>query len=121
MKLGTVKLMNSVFYARHGVMDEEHRIGGRYEVDVALKVDFLQPATTDKLSDTVDYGAVYGLIREIVTQNSFYLIEKIAYLIATQITASFDLVYEAEVTIRKVNPPVGGTCDRAEAIFIAHK
>ncbi|PSQ81373.1 MAG: dihydroneopterin aldolase, partial [Bacteroidetes bacterium QS_1_65_9] len=26
--------MNAVFYGHHGVMQEEHRVGGRYEVDV---------------------------------------------------------------------------------------
>lgn len=121
MELGIVKLSNSVFYARHGVMDEEHRIGGRYEVDVTLKVDFEKPAQTDNLKDTADYGKVYALVREIVLQNSFYLIEKIAYLISHEILRQLPLVHQAKVTVRKVNPPVGGTCDKAEAIFSAKR
>ena len=27
--IATVRLVNAVFFARHGVMEEEHRIGGR--------------------------------------------------------------------------------------------
>ncbi|MBN8587407.1 MAG: dihydroneopterin aldolase [Rhodothermia bacterium] len=114
---GTVRLMNAVFYAHHGVMQEEHRIGGRYEVDVIMRLDFKQAAERDELNATVDYGAVYEVIRTLVTTNKFYLIERLAYLIGEAIMQQFTIVQSAEVTVRKVNPPVGGTCDKAEAVF----
>ena len=44
MAFSTVRLVNAVFYAHHGVMQEEHRIGGRYEVDVAMDLDFEEAA-----------------------------------------------------------------------------
>lgn len=109
--------MNAVFYAHHGVMQEEHRIGGRYEVDVIMRLDFKQAAERDELNATVDYGAVYEVIRTLVTTNKFYLIERLAYLIGEAIMQQFTIVKSAEVTVRKVNPPVGGTCDKAEAVF----
>lgn len=118
---GKVRLMNAVFYAHHGVMQEEHRIGGRYEVDVTMSIDFMQAARSDALADTVDYAEVYVVIKELVMKNKFYLIEKLAYLIATSILKSFAQVDDVEVTVRKVNPPVGGTCDRAEAMFTASR
>ncbi|MBL7977966.1 MAG: dihydroneopterin aldolase [Bacteroidetes Order II. Incertae sedis bacterium] len=114
---GMVRLMNAVFYAHHGVMQEEHRIGGRYEVDVIMRLDFQKAAETDELDATVDYGAVYEVIRELVTTNKFYLIERLAFLIGEAIMYKFSIVEAAEVTVRKVNPPVGGTCDKAEAVF----
>lgn len=112
---GTVRLVNAVFYARHGVMQEEHRVGGRFEVDVAMDLDFTEAARHDDLTRTVDYERVYGLVRELVTQNSFYLIERLAFLIAEGVLTTFPLVERVEVTVRKVNPPVGGPADRAEA------
>ena len=114
---GTVRLTNAVFYAHHGVMQEEHRIGGRYEVDVAMDLDFTKAGETDDLDATVDYGAVYAVIRELMVHHKFYLIERLAYLIGHEIMARFALVETAEVTVRKVNPPVGGTCDKAEAVY----
>lgn len=114
---GTVRLMNAVFYAHHGVMQEEHRIGGRYEVDVSMTLDFTQAAEQDDLSATVDYGAVYEVIRQLMTKNKFYLIERLAYLIGRETMHQFDIVEAVEVTVRKVNPPVGGNCDRAEVVF----
>lgn len=115
--MGTVRLVNAVFYAHHGVMQEEHRIGGRYEVDVAVELDFEAAAQHDDLSKTVDYEQVYTSVKSLVTQNNFYLIEKLAYLIAQKVGALYPGVDAIEVTVRKPNPPVGGPCDRAEAVY----
>nr|WP_243664118.1 dihydroneopterin aldolase [Rhodothermus marinus] len=54
---GIVRLVNAVFYAHHGVTQEEHRIGGRYEVDVAMELNVEEAARTDALEKTVDYEA----------------------------------------------------------------
>lgn len=117
MSIGTVRLINAVFYAHHGVMQEEHRIGGRYEVDVVTDVDFEAAALQDDLALTIDYEAVYKVVKKIITENHFYLIEKLAYLIANEVIDNYDVVLSVEVTVRKANPPVGGPCDRAEAVF----
>ena len=115
--LSTVRLVNAVFYAHHGVMQEEHRIGGRYEVDVSMDVDFTAAATGDDLRQTVDYERIYVLVRDILTNNNFYLIERLAYLIAHRVLDEFAMVERIEVAVRKPNPPVGGTADYAEAVY----
>ncbi len=117
MTVGTVRLRNAVFYAHHGVMQEEHRIGGRYEVDVAMDLDFEAAATEDDLSLTVDYEKVYGTVSRVVTGNRFFLIERLAYLIAREILEGSAHLRAVEVTVRKANPPVGGPCDCAEAVY----
>jgi dihydroneopterin aldolase len=115
--VGTVRLVNAVFYAHHGVMQEEHRIGGRYEVDVSAELDFEEAAIHDDLEQTVNYEEVYGYVRELITENNFYLIEKLAYRIAHRVAEAYPDVHAVEVTVRKPNPPVGGPCDRAEATY----
>lgn len=117
MPVGSVRLINAVFYAHHGVMQEEHRIGGRYEVDVVMDVNFEDAAEKDDLELTVDYEAIYQVVHKMVTQNQFYLIEKLAYLIALEVLGTYAIVSAVEVTVRKPNPPVGGPCDRAEAVY----
>ncbi|MFK7846394.1 MAG: dihydroneopterin aldolase [Rhodothermales bacterium] len=121
MAVGSVRLINAVFYAHHGVMQEEHRIGGRYEVDVKMDVNFKEAALTDSLDLTVDYEAIYKVVKKIVTKNKFYLIEKLAYLIANKILDTYKIVLAVEVTVRKPNPPVGGPCDRAETVYKAKR
>lgn len=117
MTVGTVRLRNAVFYAHHGVMQEEHRIGGRYEVDVAMDLDFEAAATHDDLARTVDYERVYATVSRVVTGNRFFLIERLAYLIAHEVLEGSGHLRAVEVTVRKANPPVGGPCDCAEAIY----
>ncbi len=115
--LATVRLVNAVFYAHHGVLQEEHRIGGRYEVDVAMDLDVDAAAEADDLRQTVDYERVYVLVRDVVTGNSSYLIERLAYRIAHAVLEAYAQVERVEVTVRKPNPPVGGPCDRAEVNY----
>ena len=114
---GTVRLVNAVFYGHHGVMQEEHRVGGRYEVDVSVGIDFEEAALHDDLTRTVNYEQVYDFVRKLVTENNFYLIEKLAYRIAQTVLDTYPDVEGVEVTVRKPNPPVGGPCDRAEATY----
>ena len=117
MPVGKVSLVNSVFYAHHGVMQEEHRIGGRYEVDISMDLNFEEAAATDDLARTVDYESVYSCVREMIVNNNFYLIERLAYLIAHEVLEQHPIVDTVEVTVRKPNPPVGGPCDHASAVY----
>ena len=114
---GRVRLVNAVFYGHHGVMQEEHKVGGRYEVDVGVELDFEEAALHDDLTRTVNYEKVYEFVQKLVTENNFFLIEKLAYRIAHQVLDTYPSVEGVEVTVRKPNPPVGGTCDRAEATY----
>lgn len=117
MSLSTVRLRNAVFYAHHGVRMEEQQVGGRYEVDIAMELELEDAAREDDLSRTVDYEQVYGLVQSIVTDNRFFLIERLAYLIAHRLLDAYEFVEQIEVTVRKPNPPLGGTCDCAEVVY----
>lgn len=117
MPIGTVRLRNAVFYAHHGVLQEEHRVGGRYEVDVAMDLNFEEAAATDDLARTVDYERVYQVVHDTLTRNKFFLIERLAYLIATRVLRDSEHLVAVEVRVRKANPPVGGPCDFAEAVY----
>lgn len=111
---GTVRLVNAVFYGHHGVMEEEHRLGGRYEVDVSAEMDVSDAVASDSLHDTVNYEAIYDLVKAQVTQHEYALIERLAGLIAQEVGAQYPKVDAVEVTVRKCGPPVGGLADRAE-------
>lgn len=119
--VGTVQLLGAVFYAHHGVMAEEHRLGGRYVVDVEMDLDFEQAAKEDDLTGTVDYERIYALVKNVVMGPTFYLIERLAYLIAEAVMDANPRVVATRVTVRKTNPPVGGQCDAATATFRADR
>ena len=112
-----VRLTNLVFYAHHGVLKEEHTIGGKYEVDAELSFDFTDAAQNDDITKTVDYGAVYRKIREALTLKKYVLIESVAYNIACELLQDFQILDRVSIKVRKRNPPVDGICDYAEADY----
>lgn len=84
-------------FAFHGVAEEERRLGGRFLLDIELKVDRFLAEETDALEDTVDYGRVAALAEAIVTGTSFRLLERLAGAVADGILAEVPV---AAVTVR---------------------
>ncbi|NUQ81935.1 MAG: dihydroneopterin aldolase [Bacteroidetes bacterium] len=110
----TIKLINCDFYAHHGVMQEEHRIGGRYQVDVEMTLDAEEAAMTDDITATVDYESVYSTLRHLILSQKKYLIEALAHQMAVELLGRFLKIHSVLIRVRKMNPPVGGVCDYAE-------
>lgn len=74
-------------FAFHGVAEEERRLGGRFLLDIELKMDRFAAEETDALEDTVDYGRVAALAEAIATGTSFRLLERLAGAVADGIMA----------------------------------
>lgn len=109
-----IRLRNAIFYAYHGVASDEQRIGGKFEVDVDLHVDFGNAADHDNLKQTVDYEQVYDCIRQIVLSKNFRLLESLASRIAKGILDAFAQVEKIVVRVRKPSAPVKGVVDYVE-------
>lgn len=103
--IGTIELLGILAVGRHGVLAEEQRRGQPFEVDVRLDLDLDPAALTDEILDTVDYGLLAEAVVRIVEFESFQLLERLADRIASICLASGD-VRSAEVTVRKLRPPV---------------
>lgn len=103
-----ISLKGMAFYGRHGVMEEEHALGQRFYVDVELALPLQKAAETDALADTVNYASVYGVVRQIMEQDRYALLERAAGEIITQVLARFPLVERVVVTIHKPSAPVPG-------------
>jgi len=108
-----------VFYAHHGVLKEEHTVGGKYEVDAELFFDFTGAAENDEITKTVDYGSVYKKIEAALTLRKYFLIEAVACVIARELLCDFEVLEKVTIRVRKRNPPINGICDYAEADYTA--
>lgn len=114
--MARIRLHNMTFYGFHGVSKAERETGRRFEVDCEIDVDITQAAKTDKLTDTVNYTAVYEMVEVIVQQNKFNLLETVAARIARCILDSFS-VRRVIVRVRKKIPPIPGNLDHIEVEF----
>jgi dihydroneopterin aldolase len=108
-----IRLVNMSFYGYHGVSAAEKETGRRFEVDCELTVDLAGPGKTDRLTDTIDYAAVFDLVADIVQNRSFSLLEGLAAKLATEILEMFPVI-EVTIRVRKLVPPINGNIDYIE-------
>ena len=109
-----IRIVNMTFYGHHGVEESERELGGRFAVDVELYLDLEPAGSTDDLTKTVDYKAVYKLVREMESARNYELVEALAHDVAESIIAQF-AVDEVVVRVRKQSVPLGGLIDYTEA------
>ncbi len=105
--VGIIKLNNIRVYAHHGCLTEEGKIGSDYRVDLKVKADLALSALSDELSDTVDYVHLNKIVKEEMAVRS-KLLEHVAQRILDRIFTDLKQVTKAEVSVAKVNPPLGG-------------
>ena len=110
--MGLVSLKGLEFFAYHGYYDEEQKVGNKYSVDVTVRADLKTAAVKDALSQTVNYEALYKIVKDNMQIRS-RLLEHIGYEIIQSVFNEFSQVQWVEVSIAKFNPPIGGVCTEA--------
>lgn len=105
--VGKVKVSNIRVYAYHGCLKEESIIGSDYRVDVEVTADLKKPSISDHLIDTVDYVHINYIVKEEMKIKS-KLLEHVGKRILDRIFKEIEIVTAAEITVSKINPPIGG-------------
>lgn len=114
MKLMSSKiyLRNVRFHAFHGVLPQEGIVGNDYLVNLVLDYDFSSAIETDDLQGTLNYAEVYQKVREAMAVPS-KLLEHVAGRIAHRLFSDFPEIQKLQLSITKVNPPMGADSDGA--------
>jgi len=105
--MGQIHLEDMEFYAFHGHFKEEQIVGSKFFVDLILETDMTIVAKTDNLSDAVNYQSAYKLVKREMVKKS-RMLENIAKRILDAVFDELPGVIHATVSIRKMNPPIGG-------------
>lgn len=109
------------FYAYHGVLEQERKVGGDYIVDLCLTLDDASSAIEkDELAGTVNYAEVYALLKEEMAVPSA-LLEHVCGRILRSLFASFPLVIRAKIRLCKVNPPMGADSKGCSVVLTAER
>lgn len=111
--MGKISLEGLEFFAYHGYHEEEQKIGNRYVVDITVETNFDQATEDDLLEHTVDYGQLYQIVHEEM-QQAARLLERLAGRIAERTLRELPVVESLEVSVSKLNPPLGGLCRQAK-------
>ena len=105
--MGKIRVNNIRVHSNHGCLKEEKLIGSDYRVDLEVSANLYKPSVSDKLSDTVDYVHLNNIVKEEMAIPS-KLLENVAKRILDRILQEIEMVKTAEITVSKINPPIGG-------------
>jgi len=114
--MGKIKLNNIRVHAWHGCLKEESIIGSDYRVDLEVSSNLSKPANSDELSDTIDYVHLNNIVKEEMNIKS-KLLEHVAKRILDRTFLEIPLINNAEVSVSKINPPIGGDVESVSVIL----
>ena len=80
-----VEIRGLSVYTHHGVSAAERELGQRLELDITFEVPDCDAVLTDRVEDTVDYGAISMLVAETATERSYKTLERLSHVIAERI------------------------------------
>ncbi|MCL1791815.1 MAG: 2-amino-4-hydroxy-6-hydroxymethyldihydropteridine diphosphokinase [Peptococcaceae bacterium] len=105
----SIHLRGMEFFAFHGVMPEERRLGQRFVVDVDLTLVHSGPYDRDDLNLCVDYTRVYSKIAEVMSRVC-HTIEYVAEQIARELLTDF-ACSQVRVEVHKPAAPIQGVLE----------
>ncbi|MFZ0625571.1 MAG: dihydroneopterin aldolase [Acidimicrobiia bacterium] len=91
--------------ARHGVLESEKTDPQTFLIDVTLFTDHRPAAESDDVADTIDYGSIAVAVRDLVTEESHDLIERLASNLVSMLLRDAR-VSRAVVTVHKPQAPI---------------
>lgn len=103
------------FYGYHGDTEAERTLGNRFHVDVEIRMDLSIAGRSDHIADTLDYAHAFALVREVVEDQQFNLIEAVADRVAVTLLED-PRVESVKVRVGK-QPPIAGSIDRCWVII----
>lgn len=97
------------FHAFHGVMPQERKVGADFTVSLRVGVDLSLPAESDDVADTLNYATLYEVVKQQMEISS-QLLEHVAGRVGKAVMDTFPQVTGVDVTLTKLNPPMGADC-----------
>ncbi len=106
-KIGRVELVDMEFFSTHGCFEEERIIGNKFIVNCWVDYDCSKAAESDDINDALNYQELYDIVKAEMAQPS-HLLEHVAGRIISRVSSLFPYIVDAQITIDKINPPLGG-------------
>lgn len=102
-----IRIEGLQIYAHHGVFAGENEVGQTFVVNAVLYTNTCKAGKSDCLEDSTHYGEVCHLIKKVLTENTYKLIEKVAEEAARAILREYPLITGIDLEIRKPQAPIG--------------
>ncbi len=100
------------FHAFHGVMPQEKAVGADFLVSLRVGYAIEGAMASDNVADTVSYADMFEIVKKEMAIPS-NLLEHVAGRIIKQLNSTFTAITSIDLSITKVNPPMGADCKGA--------
>jgi len=97
----TVDIGSLSVFTHHGVTSAERETGQRLVFDITLDLEDCDATVTDRVEDTIDYGAVCDAVTYIATERSYHTLERLCATIADVLIERFGA---SGVVVRATKP-----------------
>ena len=104
----TIEVSGLSLYTHVGVTEAERQVGQRLLIDLRIDVGEVDATVTDRLEDTVDYGAVCELASLVAQQRTYRTLERLCAAIADRILDQY-AAHAVWVKAAKPEPPLALT------------
>lgn len=111
MNNDTIRVTNLIVFGHHGVFADETHNGQSFAYDIEVTIDAEAAARDDDYAQTVCYGRLCDIVREVSDAGPYQLLETLGSRIARQALNEFPMALDAEVTIRKPEAPINAEFD----------
>ena len=101
----TIEVSGLSLFTHVGVTEAEREVGQRLVLDLQLDVGEVDATVTDRLEDTVDYGAVCEQANLVAQQRTYKTLERLCTAIADRLLEQYD-VESVVVKAAKPEPPL---------------
>ena len=102
---GVIRLTGLEVFAFHGVLASEKEHGQRFLVDLEIALDLSPAGVSDRIEDTLDYGALAQAVHDRVATERWDLLERVANRVA-ELVMEIPKVDQVVVTIHKPEAPI---------------
>lgn len=100
-------------FANHGYYEEEAILGNEFEIDVVVDVE-MDKEGSDELKDTLNYESLFSIVKSEMAERS-KLLEHVLFRIKSNIISAYpEQVRGLSMSIKKLNPPLGGNVKNSQ-------
>jgi dihydroneopterin aldolase len=85
----TVEISSLSVFTHHGATKAEQETGQRLVFDVSLDIEDCDATVTDRVEDTIDYGAVCDAVTYVATERSYRTLERLCTAVADMLVERF--------------------------------
>lgn len=103
--MDSIEINNIRCYGYTGFLAEERTLGQWFNVNLTLWLDLAPACQSDELEDTLDYRNAIDIVKKIMKNSKYALVERLAGAIADEIL-QLNLVEKVRVKLSKLAPPI---------------